>query len=231
MIAARLNLFFCSLLLATFIPSAAPLADCPAHIAASIRQAARTSRTSSDVGAYFYLNGYGVGANYNIYRFDSDGFASPDLPVIGPLAGNSGAGVIHIAQPSAVRLSDRIRVFAVRYDGSAWFDIAYWDSFDGGVTFGLPAVAITAASSDAPFGLVDPTVYVATGDAIPCKMVFGVRQASSVPATIKIATSADCSSWVIGETVFTQGADAWQAAVLFQVMSSSAGSAGKKIGS
>ncbi len=162
-------------------------------------------------GSYFFLNGFGADGIYNIFRFDSSGTASPEAPVIGRLAGNAGTGIVHVAQPSAIQLSDRVRIFAIRNDGATWSDIAYWDSFDGGITFGPPTAAVTAASIGATHGLADPTIYVKGGDASPFKMLFGIRAASAVPEGITLAISTDAASWTVGGTVFAKGTDRWQA--------------------
>jgi hypothetical protein len=108
-------------------------------------------------------------------------------------------------------LADRVRVFATRFNGSIWLDIAYWDSFDGGVTFGSPTAIITASGLGATYGLVDATLYYAKGEARPYKLLFGIRQASGIPNTITLADSTDCESFTVQGTVFTQGADTWQA--------------------
>lgn len=166
---------------------------------------------SPDPAPFFFLNGYGASGSYNVFRFGSGGEANPKTPVIGVLAGNAGAGVVHLAQPSAIQLSDRIRVFSTRYDGTLWKDMAYWDSFDGGETFGAPTVAFTAAAIGATYGLVDATVYYAAGDPRPYKMVFGIRQSGGIPSAITLADSADCSSWTVQGTVYTPGANGWEA--------------------
>ncbi|WP_156928754.1 hypothetical protein [Bradyrhizobium sp. th.b2] len=163
-----------------------------------------------DPSPFYFLNGFGIDGSYDLYRFDRFGFANPPNAVIGPLAGNAGSGITLVAQPSAVKLSDRIRVFATRFNGTLWTDIAYWDSFDGGVTFGAATSVITAASIGATFGLVDATLYVVPGDATPFKMIFGIRASNGVPATLTLATSANCASWTVQGTVFTKGADTWQ---------------------
>ncbi|MCP3412731.1 hypothetical protein NLM16_01300 [Bradyrhizobium brasilense] len=158
------------------------------------------------------MNGNGTSGNYNIWRFDRFGFANPSNAVIGPVAGNAGSGITLVAQPSPVKLSDRTRVFAMRFNGTIWTDIAYWDSFDGGVTFGTPTSIITAASLSASNGIIGPALYVVPVDATPFKMLLGIRSANSVPTGLRLATSTDCSSWTVQPgNVFTQGADAWQA--------------------
>lgn len=127
------------------------------------------------------------------------------------LAGNAGAGITHLAQPSAIKLNDRLRVFSTRHNGTIWADIAYWDSFDGGETFGSPTVAFTASGIGATYGLVDATVYYAAGDSRPYKMVFGIRQSSGIPSSITLADSVDCSSWTVQGAVYTPGANSWEA--------------------
>lgn len=107
-------------------------------------------------------------------------------------------------------MSDRVRVFAERFDGTKWKDIAYWDSLDGGASFGSPSVAVDAATIGATNGLSDPTVYYAAGDARPFKMVFGIRGASGTPTSIGLADSTDGSSWTYQGSVFTFGSDTWQ---------------------
>lgn len=160
---------------------------------------------------FYFLNGYGMNRNYNLYRFDKSGLATPSNAVIGPLAGNAGEGIINVAHPSPIQLNDRVRVFAQRYSGSIWSDIAYWDSFDGGMTFGAPTAVITAESLGARFGLAYPAVYVAPGDAEPCKMIFGTRSSNGIPTALTLATSSDCSTWTVHGTVFSRGDDSWQA--------------------
>lgn len=166
-----------------------------------------------DAAPFFYLNGYGASGSYNIFRFGSDGRANPKAPVIGALAANAGAGVTHIAQPSAIQLPDRLRVFATRHNGSLWFDIAYWDSLDGGLTFGAPTTALSASAIGATYGLVQTTIYYAPGELRPFKMAFGIRQSSSIPAAVTLADSLDCSSWMIQGPAYTpSSANIWEAA-------------------
>ncbi|WP_141343376.1 hypothetical protein [Bradyrhizobium sp. USDA 3458] len=160
---------------------------------------------------FYFLNGNGTSANYNIWRFDGFGFANPSNAIIGPLASDAGSGITLVAQPSPVKLSDQTCVFAMRFNGTIWTDIAYWDSFDGGVTFGSPTSVITAASLSASNGIIGPALYVVPGDTSPFKILLGIRGANSVPTALRLATSADCSSWTVqAGNVFTQGADTWQ---------------------
>lgn len=158
----------------------------------------------------FYLNANGASGKYNIVRF-VDGVASPPSPIIGPLANNAGAGIVHAAWPSAFKLPNgKTRVYASRHNGSYWSDIGYWESTDG-VSFALVGAALAHDATE-PYGIGPSQVYFVPGEARPWHMVYVVRNAAQSGTVIALADSetGEAGSWTRVGTVL-ESSEPWEA--------------------
>lgn len=158
----------------------------------------------------FFLNGSGVSNKYNVMRF-VDGVASPPAPIIGPVAGNAGAGIVHVAWPSSFKLANgKTRVFASRHNGVRWTDVAYWDSADG-VAFTLGGVAL-AQNTPEPHGIGPSQVYYVSGEAKPWHMLYVVRNAAQSGTVIALADSetGEAGTWTRVGTVL-ESSEPWEA--------------------
>jgi hypothetical protein len=145
----------------------------------------------------FFLNG-SDGQHYSIMRYSKDGFAVPPSPVIG--TGNSG-GAMHVAWPSAFKLSSGIeRVYASRYIGGKWSDIAIWDG--DGESFTLRGVALAANAAE-PNGIGPAQLYYDGSDPRPYKLIYAVRNGSGTGSRFDLADSVDGLAFTRQDTVLT----------------------------
>jgi hypothetical protein len=158
----------------------------------------------------FYLNGMDpTTGSQQIFRYPSDGKASPAQPVIGPT--NNG-NARHLAWPSAFKLANgKTRVYASRFYDGRWQDLAYWET-DDGREYRFGGIALAADATE-PHGIGPTQVYIDASSDRPFLMVYLVRNNAETGNVLRLATSRDGLDWIREGTVL-EGSEPWEAAGL-----------------
>ena len=137
----------------------------------------------------YVANTYGVEGRYRVFEFTANGH--PVRPV-------SGLSHSNVAWPSAVRIGNRVHVFASVQVGGKWSEIRRWTSVDGAAYVDDGAVFVAGVAE--PHGVGPATV---TYDGSVFRIYYLERGISGPGSAIGVARSGDGLSFVRAGTVYT----------------------------